>query len=50
MARVLFEKLTLIASLSGAWRDLRIAVSDPYRPERHYMRGAGPKARAKREG
>jgi hypothetical protein len=24
-------------------------VNDPYRPERHYMRGPGPKCRAKRE-
>ena len=50
MARLLFEKLTVIASLSEAWRGLRIRVSDPYRPERHYMRGPGPKSHAKRAG
>jgi len=50
MARLLAEKLTLIASLNEAWRELRVRLSDPYRPERHYMRGPGPKARGKREG
>jgi hypothetical protein len=29
------------------WRQLRAAIADPYRPERHYMRGAGPKWREK---
>jgi hypothetical protein len=33
--------------LSAAWHDLLRSVSDPYRPERHYMRGPGPKWRAK---
>jgi hypothetical protein len=28
-------------------RDLVQAFSDPYRPERHYMRGPGPKWQAK---
>jgi hypothetical protein len=42
------------------WRNLAKAVRelqrtfedafDPYRPELHYMRGAGPKCRAKRAG
>jgi hypothetical protein len=27
--------------------DLRSAISDPYRPERHYMHGPGPRWRAK---
>ena len=31
------------------WRALGGAF-DPYRPERHYMRGPGPKCRAKRAG
>jgi len=34
-------------------RDLQRAFSgaiDPYRPELHYMRGPGPKCRAKRAG
>lgn len=29
------------------WRSVRTAMFDPYRPERHYMRGPGPKWRAK---
>jgi len=29
------------------WRRLTTSLFDPYRPERHYMRGAGPKWRAK---
>lgn len=31
--------------LAGAWREFRRALCDPYRPERHYMRGPGPKWR-----
>ena len=38
---------------TGVWRRARVfiarlivAVSDPYRPERHYMRGPGPKSQA----
>lgn len=29
------------------WRRLTAALLDPYRPELHYMRGPGPKWRAK---
>jgi hypothetical protein len=29
------------------WRRLAAALLDPYRPELHYMRGPGPKWRAK---
>lgn len=29
------------------WHSLTAALFDPYRPERHYMRGPGPKWRAK---
>jgi len=29
------------------WRGLKKEIFDPYRPERHYMRGAGPKWREK---
>jgi hypothetical protein len=29
------------------WRALTHPVRDPYRPEQHYMRGPGPKHRAK---
>ena len=28
-------------------RNLLQSLTDPYRPERHYMRGPGPKWRAK---
>jgi hypothetical protein len=27
---------------------LMLAIADPYRPERHYMRGPGPKYRERR--
>ncbi len=33
-------------SISG-WRELLDSMFDPYRPELHYMRGPGPKWRAK---
>jgi hypothetical protein len=29
------------------WRKLIAALREPYRPERHYMRGPGPKWREK---
>jgi len=32
---------------SDLWRELLRGLFDPYRPERHYMRGPGPKWRAK---
>jgi hypothetical protein len=38
----------LIAALRSHWRELVQELTDPYRPELHYMRGPGPKARAKR--
>jgi len=31
------------------WRKLMSAVSDPYRPEQHYMRGPGPKCRERQD-
>lgn len=34
-------------ALNVAWRRLVKTVFDPYRPELHYMRGPGPKWRAK---
>jgi hypothetical protein len=37
----------LTADLGNLFRDLANAVFDPYRPELHYMRGPGPKWRAK---
>jgi hypothetical protein len=33
-----------------SWRRLISAMSDPYRPEHHYMRGPGPKCRERQEG
>ena len=33
--------------LAGFWRDLTGTAVQPYRPERHYMRGPGPAWRAK---
>lgn len=32
------------------WHRLLMDVFDPYRPERHYMRGPGPKWHAKHPG
>jgi hypothetical protein len=32
------------------WRRVTTSLFDPYRPELHYMRGPGPKWRAKHAG
>jgi hypothetical protein len=32
--------------IAGLWRKLTRTSGDSYRPERHYMRGPGPKWRA----
>ena len=40
-------------NLADAVRELQRTFEDafdPYRPELHYMRGPGPKCRAKRDG
>jgi len=37
----------LRAGLARTWRTLTHDLFDSYRPERHYMRGPGPKWRAK---
>jgi hypothetical protein len=34
----------------AVWRRLCASMAEPYRPERHYMRGPGPKWRAKHHG
>jgi hypothetical protein len=34
-------------SIIAIWRTLTRDLSDPYRPELHYMRGPGPKWREK---
>ena len=39
-----------IRALTVAWHDFMDTVFDPYRPERYYMRGPGPKWRAKHGG
>jgi hypothetical protein len=35
------------AALVGGWQRLLRMAGNPYRPERHYMRGPGPKWHAK---
>jgi len=42
------EALGLISDFAPLVRALK-ALFDPYRPERHYMRGAGPKWHAKHD-
>jgi hypothetical protein len=36
-----------LCRLERVWRRLSKPVFDSYRPEKHYMRGPGPKHRAK---
>ena len=40
----------LLNAIMTRWHRLIETVSDPYRPELHYMRGPGPKWRAKHQG
>ena len=44
-------RMRMLCAASELWqrirRDLVESLYDPYRPERHYMRGPGPKYRAK---
>ena len=42
----LSHRLTVFAE---GWQRLLQMASDPYRPERHYMRGPGPACRARQE-
>jgi hypothetical protein len=37
----------LLSVVAMLWRTLRRDLTDPYRPELHYMRGPGPKWHAK---
>ena len=39
--------LTRLNALTTGWQKFVALVRDPYRPERHYMRGPGPKWHAK---
>lgn len=36
-----------VTAVLDAWTSLLDYFTDPYRPERHYMRGPGPKWRAR---
>jgi hypothetical protein len=54
MAMILLRehpRMRVLCAASELWqrirRDLIESVYDPYRPERYYMRGPGPKYRAK---
>jgi hypothetical protein len=35
------------AAIAALWHSIVVDLFDAYRPERHYMRGPGPKWRAK---
>jgi hypothetical protein len=37
----------VLGANAGRWRRVTNSLFDPYRPELHYMRGPGPKWRAK---
>jgi hypothetical protein len=50
MSLALFSQMPLprrVATFFSRCRDLIGVVGNPYRPELHYMRGPGPKWRAK---
>ena len=50
VSRVLFASpvpVRVLDSTARRWRRLTVSLFDPYRPELHYMRGPGPKWRAK---
>ena len=40
---------SLILSIAKLWHHLAVATRDAYRPELHYMRGPGPRWRAKHQ-
>ena len=42
------KSTALGAAIAALWRSLVNDLFGAYRPERHYMRGPGPKCRAKR--
>jgi hypothetical protein len=37
--------MALLGRLTEAWRGCLSSLTDPYRPELHYMRGPGPRWR-----
>jgi hypothetical protein len=47
--RVLLAPARRLDGTAQRWRRLRASLCDPYRPELHYMRGPGPKWRAKHQ-
>ena len=50
VSRVLFASAAvgrISTATTRRWRRLTTSLFDPYRPELHYMRGPGPKWRAK---
>ena len=53
VSRVLFAgpaQAPIFGATARRWRRLTASLFDPYRPELHYMRGPGPKWRAKHAG
>jgi hypothetical protein len=53
VSRVLFANHAsgrVLGATARRWRRLTTSLFDPYRPELHYMRGPGPKWRAKHAG
>ena len=53
VSRVLFASHApgrVLGETARRWHRLTTSLFDPYRPELHYMRGPGPKWRAKHAG
>ena len=40
---------SILTEIVLVWHQFILTAFDPYRPERHYMRGPGPACRRKRE-
>jgi hypothetical protein len=49
MARAKAKILDLFRVFAGLRRSMIGRLFDPYRPELHYMRGPGPRCRAKQD-
>jgi len=49
MARINEHRLVPPLGLTSLWRGLMRDLFNNYRPEQHYMRGPGPKCRAKQQ-
>ena len=50
MGKTVRKESGLSADLAEFVQNLARSLFDPYRPEQHYMRGPGPKWRAKHDG